>query len=212
MDWSNVTVGELLDALREADWNTPPRSPKEFFAKFTPPKTAAKWLSRLKCNSYYYRTNYFIIMTLALLLAFYRSPGALFSIGLLCFAMLFTNDSFATSFSDRVTRLIKKVNPQLAAKLRNAGNSNLNLAPTRKTSRVSILGFPRLYVALALTTVSLVLIYLSSALWTIGFYSGITFGVILAHASMRTPNLKTRLASAREEFRAVWRGYNDYTI
>ena len=36
--------------------------------------------------------------------------------------------------------------------------------------------------------------------------------VILAHASMRTPNLKTRLASAREEFRAVWRGYNDYTI
>ena len=36
--------------------------------------------------------------------------------------------------------------------------------------------------------------------------------VILIHATMRTPNLKARLASAREEFRAVWRGYNDYTI
>mmetsp|Transcript_21657 Transcript_21657/g.47576 ORF Transcript_21657/g.47576 Transcript_21657/m.47576 type:complete len:213 (+) Transcript_21657:277-915(+) len=212
MDWSNVTASELLDALREAEWNTPPRSPKEFFAKFTPPKTAAKWQSRLKCNVYYYRTNYFIIMVLALLLAFYRNPWALFSIGLMCFAMLCTNDSFATSFSDRVTRLIKKVNPQLAAKLRNAGNSNLNLAPSRKSSRVSVLGFPRVYVVLILTTVSLALIYFSSALWTVSFYSGITFGVILSHASMRTPNLKARLASAREEFRAVWRGYNDYTI
>ena len=29
------------------------------------------------------------------------------------------------------------------------------------------------------------------------------------HASFRTPNLKARLNSFREEFRAVWRGYSD---
>jgi len=46
--------------------------------------------------------------------------------------------------------------------------------------------------------------------WVVCGYVAAT--VILVHASMRTPNLKARLASAREEFRAVWRGYNDYTI
>ena len=33
---------------------------------------------------------------------------------------------------------------------------------------------------------------------------------MLAHATLRAPNLKARLATqarAREEFRAVWRGY-----
>lgn len=32
----------------------------------------------------------------------------------------------------------------------------------------------------------------------------IGIGLPLAHASLRSPNLKARLASAREEFRAVW--------
>ena len=36
MDWANVTPGELVDALREVDWNTRPRPLTEFFAKFTP--------------------------------------------------------------------------------------------------------------------------------------------------------------------------------
>ena len=38
-----------------------------------------------------------------------------------------------------------------------------------------------------------------------------------AHAVFRAPNLKARMASARQEFRAVWRGYqtdfgHDYTL
>jgi hypothetical protein len=32
------------------------------------------------------------------------------------------------------------------------------------------------------------------------------FAVVTAHACVRAPNLKARLSSAREEFRAVWRG------
>jgi hypothetical protein len=49
MDWANVTAGELVDALREVDWNTRPRPLTEFFAKFTPPKSQTKLLSRVKC-------------------------------------------------------------------------------------------------------------------------------------------------------------------
>lgn len=42
-------------------------------------------------------------------------------------------------------------------------------------------------------------------------------GTVLLHAVFRAPNLKARMASARQEFRAVWRGYqtelpHDYTL
>ena len=41
--------------------------------------------------------------------------------------------------------------------------------------------------------------------------------MVLLHAVFRMPNLKARMASARQEFRAVWRGYqtdlsHDYTL
>jgi hypothetical protein len=52
MDWSNVTAEELVDALKEVEWATPPRPLLEFFQKFTTPKTRAKWSARLKCNFY----------------------------------------------------------------------------------------------------------------------------------------------------------------
>ena len=76
------------------EWAAPPRSPKEFFAKFTPPKNGSKWTSRLKCNVYFYRTNYIIILGLVLGAAFYRNPGALVA---LLFSLLCLNDTFATS-------------------------------------------------------------------------------------------------------------------
>ena len=42
-------------------------------------------------------------------------------------------------------------------------------------------------------------------------------GAVLLHAVFRAPNLKARMASARHEFRAAWRGYqtdlsHDYTL
>jgi hypothetical protein len=52
MDWSNVTAEELVDALKEVEWATPPRPLPEFFQKFTTPKTQSKWNARLKCNVY----------------------------------------------------------------------------------------------------------------------------------------------------------------
>lgn len=36
-----------------------------------------------------------------------------------------------------------------------------------------------------------------------------SFSATILHASVRTPNLKARLNTFREEFRAVWRNYSD---
>jgi hypothetical protein len=52
MDWGNVTAEDLIDALREVDWSSPPRPLSEFFSRFTVPRSYAKWNSRLKCNLY----------------------------------------------------------------------------------------------------------------------------------------------------------------
>jgi hypothetical protein len=52
MDWSAVTAEDLVDALREVDWSTPPRPAPEFFSRFTVPRSYSKWTSRLKCNLY----------------------------------------------------------------------------------------------------------------------------------------------------------------
>mmetsp|Transcript_31962 Transcript_31962/g.38646 ORF Transcript_31962/g.38646 Transcript_31962/m.38646 type:complete len:215 (+) Transcript_31962:279-923(+) len=214
MDWSNVTGDELIDALREAEWTAPPRSPKEFFAKFSPPKTASKWTSRIKCNVYFYRSNYFIILMLCLVVAFYRNPVACFGTGLASFCLLCANDTFATAVSERIIRLIRKANAPLAAKMRNAGGTNLSSGRlgARSKGKVYMCGAPRLQVIGALTLVSGGLLYYSSAWMTIAGALSAAFGVILLHASFRTPNLKARIASAREEFRAVWRGYNDYSL
>ena len=79
-------------------------------------------------------------------------------------------------------------------------------------AQVFICGVPRATVVLSLTAASAALAYLTGAITTVLGALFLAAAVILTHASMRTPNLKARLASAREEFRAVWRGYNDYTI
>jgi hypothetical protein len=100
------------------DWAAPPRAPKEFFAKFTPPKTAAKWTSRLKCNVYFYRTNYFIILGLVLTAAFVRNPAALLAVALLCFDLLLFNDTFATS-----VRCLPRLTPPDAAWLSLPGSA-----------------------------------------------------------------------------------------
>ena len=49
--------------------------------------------------------------------------------------------------------------------------------------------------------------FLTGALRTIARTLIISFGFCLLHATFRSPNLKARLNSAHEEFRAVWRGY-----
>ncbi|MCO5586271.1 hypothetical protein L7F22_040210 [Adiantum nelumboides] len=93
MDWGNVTVEELVEALQEVDWTTPPRPISEFFAKFSVPRSIAKWDSRSKCNFYYYRTNYFILLAVILEIAFLRNPLALLAVVMAAFCIACLNDS-----------------------------------------------------------------------------------------------------------------------
>ena len=65
-----------------------PRPVTEFFAKFTPPKTQGKLTSRLKCNIYYYRANYFFFLIFSFVVAFFRNPWALLATAMACFSLL----------------------------------------------------------------------------------------------------------------------------
>ena len=52
MDWNDVTLEDLVDALKEVDWSIPPRPLGEFFGKFSMPKNDSKWEARFRCNLY----------------------------------------------------------------------------------------------------------------------------------------------------------------
>ncbi|KAJ7283104.1 hypothetical protein O6H91_Y347500 [Diphasiastrum complanatum] len=178
MDWGNVTAEDLVNALKEVEWSTPPRPLAEFFSKFTVPKTRAKWTSRLKCNLYYYRTNYFILVTLVLV-----------------------------AFSERLVRLARRISPPLAAKLRAPITPGARGRPLKGT--IYICGRDRRFVVSSIFAISALLWFLLSSYVIV--FGALAAGIIFSwiHASFRTPNLKARLNSFREEFRAVWRGYSD---
>ncbi|CAM6079392.1 unnamed protein product [Sphagnum tenellum] len=207
MDWSNVTAEELVDALKEVEWATPPRPLPEFFQKFTTPKTQSKWNARLKCNVYYYRTNYLIILTLMLVIALVRRPLSLVAVIFAALSIGCLNDSFAMSVSEKLTKAIRKISPPLAAKMSPPVSSGTRGRPLK--GAVYICGKDRRFFVVGLMSVSVLLWFLSSAIYLI--FGSLVLGIllILLHASLRTPNLKARLNSFREEFRAVWRGYSD---
>nr|GMD43423.1 PRA1 family protein A1-like [Ipomoea batatas]GMD45032.1 PRA1 family protein A1-like [Ipomoea batatas]GMD46526.1 PRA1 family protein A1-like [Ipomoea batatas] len=118
MDWGNVTTEDLIEALREVDWSSPPRPLSEFFSRFTVPRSYAKWNSRLKCNLYYYRTNYFLMIVFILGMGFLRRPLAIVAALLTALSIAFLNDSFAGAFNEKVTRTVRQFSPHLAAKMR----------------------------------------------------------------------------------------------
>ena len=86
-----------------------PRPLTEFFARFTPPKSQGKLTSRLKCNIYYYRANYFALLVLSFIFAFFRNPFALIACAMSCLSLLCANDSFAQTMSEKITRTVRKL-------------------------------------------------------------------------------------------------------
>ncbi|KAG8085807.1 hypothetical protein GUJ93_ZPchr0010g8986 [Zizania palustris] len=94
MDWSAVTAEDLVDALREVDWSAPPRPVPEFFSRFTAPRSYSKWTSRLKCNLYYYRTNYFILIMFILGVGFIWKPIAILAAFMTGISIAFLNDRY----------------------------------------------------------------------------------------------------------------------
>ncbi|OAY77184.1 PRA1 family protein A2 [Ananas comosus] len=230
MDWGNVTTEDLVDALREVDWSTPPRPVSEFFSRFTVPRSYSKWNSRLKCNLYYYRTNYFIMIMFILGLGFLRKPLAIVAAILTGLTIAFLNDScltpvgilkelyklksslnmpsFAVAFNEKVTRTVRQFSPHLAAKLRPPMAPVIRGRPTAKRA-IHICGRPRWVFVLIFSAASCILWLTSCNLLTVLWAILIGLLVTLLHASFRTPNLKARLNTFREEFRAVWRNYSE---
>ncbi|CAI9762002.1 unnamed protein product [Fraxinus pennsylvanica] len=208
MDWSNVTAEDLIEALREVDWSSPPRPFSEFFFRFTFPHSYSKWNSRLKCNLYYYRTNYFIMIVIILGLGFLRRPLAIVAALLTALSIAFLNDSFASTFSEKVTRTVRQFSPHLAAKMRPSHTPVIRGRPSSKRA-IHICGQPRWVFVLIFSTVSFIFWFVSCGLITVLWTFAVGLLVTLLHASLRTPNLKARLNTFREEFRAVWRNYSE---
>ncbi|XP_015897004.1 PRA1 family protein A1 [Ziziphus jujuba] len=208
MDWGNVTAEDLIDALREVDWSSPPRPFSEFFSRFTVPRSYPKWNSRLKCNLYYYRTNYFILIIFILGLGFLRRPLALLAAFLTALSIAFLNDSFAGTFSEKVTRTVRQFSPHLAAKMRHPLTPVIRGRPSAKRA-IYICGRPRWVFVLIFSSVSFTLWFVSAGLLTVLWALAIGLLATLLHASFRTPNLKARLNTFREEFRQVWRNYSE---
>nr|GEW12846.1 PRA1 family protein A1-like [Tanacetum cinerariifolium] len=180
MDWGSVTTEDLIEALKEVDWSSPPRPFNEFFSKFTFPRSTNKWNSRLKCNLYYYRTNYFLMILFILGLGFLRRPLAIVAALSTALTIAFLNDR----------------RPVLRGR------------PSSKRS-IYICGRPRWAFVLAFSAVSFFLWFVSCGLLTLSWALTIGLLATISHASFRTPNLKARLNTFREEFRAVWRNYSD---
>ncbi|KAK4742588.1 hypothetical protein SAY87_000589 [Trapa incisa] len=208
MDWGNVTAEDLINALREVDWSSPPRPLSEFFSRFTIPRSYAKWNSRIKCNLYYYRTNYFIMIVVILALGFLRRPFAIVAAILTALSIAILNDSFAGSFSEKVTRSVRQMSPHLAAKMRPPHTPVIRGRPSAKRATY-ICGQPRWMFVLIFSTAGLILWFLSCGLLTVLWAFVIGLFATILHASFRTPNLKARLNTFREEFRAVWRNYSE---
>uniref|UniRef100_A0A2P2LMY1 PRA1 family protein n=2 Tax=Rhizophora mucronata TaxID=61149 RepID=A0A2P2LMY1_RHIMU len=217
MDWGNVTAEDLIDALREVDWSSPPRPLSEFFSRFTVPRSYAKWNSRLKCNLYYgryllvlcsYRANYFIMIVLILGLGFLRRPLGIVAALLTALTVSFLNDSFAGTFSEKATRTVRQFSPHLAAKMRPPLTPVIRGRPSAKRT-IHVCGQPRWVFVMIFSCVSFILWYVSCGLLTVAWALAIGLLATVLHASFRTPNLKARLNTFREEFRAVWRNFSE---
>eukprot|EP01025_Chloroclados_australasicus_P006062 TRINITY_DN11994_c1_g1_i12.p1 TRINITY_DN11994_c1_g1~~TRINITY_DN11994_c1_g1_i12.p1 ORF type:complete len:207 (+),score=9.81 TRINITY_DN11994_c1_g1_i12:155-775(+) len=196
MDWSNVTYEEVLDALQEVDWKQPPRPLSTFFAKFGPPKNRSKWESRLKCNLYYYRTNYLIIITTSFVFFYIRNIGALLALVIGLFALLCANNSFAQMLDEILSPLFG-----LRAQKKNSSGSSSS------KKEVTVVGVPRKVVVSFFSAIFSFLMWWSNGLLTLSLAMVFGLGFMLLHASFRIPNFKARLQSANAEFKAVWRGY-----
>ncbi|KAF8402982.1 hypothetical protein HHK36_011075 [Tetracentron sinense] len=208
MDWGNVTAEDLMNALREVEWSSPPRPLTEFFSRFTFPRSYSKWNSRLKCNLYYYRTNYFIMIIFILGMGFLRRPLAIVAAVLAALSIAFLNDSFAATFNEKLTRTVWQFSPHLAAKMRPPLMPVIRGRPSAKRA-IHICGRPRWMFVLIFSAASFALWFTSSGLLTVLWACVIGLLATILHASFRTPNLKARLNTFREEFRAVWRNYSE---
>ncbi|MCO5574054.1 hypothetical protein L7F22_027831 [Adiantum nelumboides] len=156
-----------------------------------------------------YRINYYILLVSFLLLfaGVLRSPIVALGAVLTTFATACINDSFAMFVNEKVLRCARRIYPPLAAKMRAPLTPGGRARPSKGT--IHICGKERSHVVAMLLSVSVLSWFLSAQIKILGLTVCLLMTVVLAHASFRMPNLKARLNTFREEFRAVWRSYSD---
>ncbi|CAL9153051.1 unnamed protein product [Musa hybrid cultivar] len=91
-----------------------PAPHSEFFSRFTFPRSYAKWSSPIKCNLYYYRTNYFILITFILRKKTTKTiVSAIFLILYSAMLQILMCDlhSFAVTFDEKMKRTVKRFSP-----------------------------------------------------------------------------------------------------
>lgn len=231
MDWNNVSWWEVLSAFREADWRQRPQPLHEFLQpnRFSLPKTRAKWSSRAKNNAFYYHVNYIFILTVILASLCLQRPKAAAAVAFAALAVATLNDTFTASLlggaSTAAAFMARRSGMRLQWRLsRGAAGST---APTslghslpggrggNRSGRFQ--QFLQRALSAAITALAIFLTVRTGAV--VRMAAGVVAGaaIILVHATFRSPNLKARLGSARDEFRALWRGYQeidtiDYTV
>lgn len=141
-------------------------------------------------------------------LGFLRRPLSVVAALLTAISVAFLNDSFAGTFSEKVTRTVRQISPHLAAKMRPPLTPVIRGRPSAKRT-IYVCGKPRWAFVLVFSTVSFILWFATGALLSVLWAFAIGLLATLLHASFRTPNLKARLNTFREEFRAVWRNYSE---
>ncbi|PUZ53965.1 hypothetical protein GQ55_5G092300 [Panicum hallii var. hallii] len=141
-------------------------------------------------------------------MGFLRKPVAILASLATGLSIAFLNDSFAVTFNEKVTRTVRQFSPHLAAKMRPPIMPVIRGRPSKRRS-IHICGRPRWVFVLLFSAVSCMLWLTSCSFLTVLWALLIGLLVTLLHASFRTPNLKARLNTFREEFRAVWRNYSE---
>ncbi|KAF2306189.1 hypothetical protein GH714_015121 [Hevea brasiliensis] len=155
MDWGNVTAEDLIDALREVDWSSPP----PLFQSSFPDSPSPNLLPNGTVASS-------AISTMITGLGFLRRPLAIVAALLTALSIAFLNDSFAGTFSEKVTRTVRQFSPHLAAKMRPPLTPVIRGRPSAKRA-IHICGRPRWVFVLMFSSVSFILWYVSCGLLTV---------------------------------------------
>jgi hypothetical protein len=220
MDWESVTLSDLSVAISEVEWRLRPMG--EFMplsqTMWSVPSMASlkDTAARMKANVYFYRSNYAITAALALLLTLLRNLLGLLAIALVLIALSLTHDSAALAVNEWLLKLIKRVHKPTAMRLRGMvaslgsqqqGLDGLGVKRRPRIQKMKILWVPRPIAVALILMIGLWGCRRTSAFLSIAYAILFGLGLPLVHSLLRKANFKVKIANAREEFKAVWRGY-----
>mmetsp|Transcript_22429 Transcript_22429/g.39796 ORF Transcript_22429/g.39796 Transcript_22429/m.39796 type:complete len:227 (+) Transcript_22429:40-720(+) len=216
MDWQNVNTKEFLNACREDEIGRL-KPLVDFFSKFGRPIRIKQIPSRLKCNLYYYRLNYVLVGVILNTIFFITRPLGILSGLIWAFGVLCMNDPFAISVNEVVLRVLRKVSPRLASRARaKAGsesimssyNGGMMASGSHRRKKAHYIAFlAQESFCMWCMGLSIAFFILIGGLKKAFIIFLLALTISAGHALMRPPNLRSRINNNRQEFRNVWRDY-----